>query len=101
VDLAQPAVILLRSTWLPGWRVRVDNGPPQRPFCANHWMPAVIVPAGNHTVTFEYRPENLATSAVLSVLGFAALAVFLPAVRRRMLKACGAGTTRPAATAQK
>jgi hypothetical protein len=83
VNLKHPGVVLLRSTWLPGWRVRVDDGPRQRPLCANHWMPAVIVASGRHTVTFEYRPEHLGVSSLGALSGFVMLFGLLARARRR------------------
>lgn len=66
--LDKPALLVLRTTWLPGWRVRIDDGPARQPGCANHWMLAMPLPPGAHTVTFVYRPVGFDASRIVAAL---------------------------------
>jgi hypothetical protein len=68
VTLSNPALLMVRTTWLPGWNVRIDGGKAGQTLCANHWMPAVAVPAGTHEIRFYYRPPHFRAAAAVSVL---------------------------------
>jgi hypothetical protein len=68
VRTSTPALALLRMTWLPGWRARVDDHEWGRPWCANGWMLAVPLPAGVHKVEFIYRPVGWDAARVVALL---------------------------------
>ncbi|MCX7625145.1 MAG: YfhO family protein, partial [Candidatus Sumerlaeaceae bacterium] len=59
VSVAQPALALLRTTWLPGWQVWIDGKYWGRPWCANRWMLAAPVESGVHEIRWRYRPVGL------------------------------------------
>lgn len=76
-DCARLAVLM--DTWAPGWTVTVDELP-ARAIRVNEVLRGVVVPAGNHTVTWSYRPVHwplivtltlgsLATTIGLAVIG--------------------------------
>jgi hypothetical protein len=70
---AEPGLLFLGETHLPGWEARVDGE--RRPILrADYAFRAVAVPAGEHSVDFRYRPASfrigLAGSA-LSLLVYA------------------------------
>lgn len=67
VKLERPALLVFKSTWLPGWRVRIDGEDMGRALFANGWMPAAMVPAGDHEVSFVYRPVAWPACVALSV----------------------------------
>jgi uncharacterized membrane protein YfhO len=54
------------ENYYPAWHASVDGtvAPVLR---ANHAFRAVPVPAGDHTVRFEYRSEKLQSTAAISV----------------------------------
>jgi hypothetical protein len=54
VHADRPAVVLLKSTFHPRWGVTVDGRPAPTEFIAPSFV-GVKVPAGDHTVVFQYR----------------------------------------------
>jgi hypothetical protein len=73
VHLAAPALVVLKATWLPGWRVIVDEsgsgstGRERSALFVNNWMVGCIVETGEHIVTFKYRPVGW--TAALALMG--------------------------------
>ena len=67
VTLSRDGYFLLSDTFYPGWRVRVD-GQPRPLFRADYTFRAVAVPAGTHTVEFEYAPLSFAVGLTISAL---------------------------------
>ncbi len=68
VTASGPGTLVVDQQFDPGWQVRIDGSP----------APAVVVdgllvgtelPAGEHTVTFRYRPPHLGLGLVLTGLG--------------------------------
>lgn len=77
VDSPGMAMLVLAEAWYPAWRATVDGvETPCLP--ANGWMRAAAVPAGRHTVRFEYHEKrflpgcllSLATGGMLMILWF-------------------------------
>ena len=83
VSLKRPALLMVRTTWLPGWNVRIDAGRPTQALCANHWMPAVAVPPGKHEIAFYYRPRHF-KAAMLVTLVTCIVLLGQTAMRRRV-----------------
>lgn len=87
VSAVSPAVLVLRDTYYPGWQVRID-GEPAELLRADGLFRAVAVPAGTHTVAFDFAPDSLRFGAIISVAalgvlaGGALLLVRLPGGRR-------------------
>lgn len=73
----QPAYLVLSDAYMPGWKVFVD-GEEKALHVANHAFRAVLVPAGEHVVLFEYKPISFAIGRFISggVLILLALNVF-------------------------
>ena len=70
--LAAPGLVVLADSYHPGWRASVD-GSPAPILATNHLYRGVPVPAGRHTVRFEYRPRSVRLGAILSVVGAAGI----------------------------
>jgi uncharacterized membrane protein YfhO len=60
--------LTLRDTCYPGWVAQVDDriAPIE---CVDTMFRAVQVPAGQHTVVFDYQPQSVQTGIAISVAG--------------------------------
>jgi hypothetical protein len=85
VQTPSQALLILTDTYYAGWRATVD-GSPTAIHRANGLFRAVLVPAGDHLVSFEYTPASLRVGAWVSVFSLlAALAtVSVPTRLRRV-----------------
>ncbi|MDD4278661.1 MAG: hypothetical protein PHX74_02885 [Candidatus Sumerlaeales bacterium] len=87
VNLGSPAVLLYHTTWLPGWRVRIDGGKEVQPWFANNWMIGLPIDGGKHHICFIYRPQHFALSWMLGAVGVVLmLAIGNNAIRLSMPK---------------
>lgn len=80
VDLRRNGVVLLKSTFDPGWRAYVDGV--ETPIVM--MAPSIVgvdVPAGQHTVQFRYRPFS--QYPLLIVMGIATVAALVVYERKR------------------
>lgn len=81
-DLATSGWVVLADTWYPGWHATVDGREVDIRH-ANYFGRAVPVPAGSHTIRFEFRPMSFALGLVLSGLAVIAWAISLVLILRR------------------
>jgi len=61
-----PRYLVLADSYSPGWHATVD-GAPVTIERANYLFRAVAVPAGDHTVVWQYRPTSLLVGGAVSV----------------------------------
>lgn len=80
-----PAVLVLSANHYPGWRADVD-GQAVEVMRVNYNLRGVAVPAGNHLVTFVYRPKSVLMGLVISLLALAALVLWTAGVAGRLLQ---------------
>ena len=78
VTLDEHGALVLADTWYPGWQVTV-NGRPAALLRANYLLRAVLLPAGQHSVLFEYRPATLRRGAALSLAAALAAVILVGA----------------------
>jgi hypothetical protein len=72
----RPAMLVLTEAYAEGWQARVDSTPvPIRP--ANYAFRGVVVPAGNHRVTFEFKPPAVYAGAKVSLAALIAVLAWL------------------------
>lgn len=77
VSCPAPRVLVVADSWYPGWRATVDAQPTEI-LRANYAFRGVVVPAGEHTVEFRFRPASWPVALPLCGLGaLLALAVGL------------------------
>ncbi|MDR1190662.1 MAG: YfhO family protein [Verrucomicrobiales bacterium] len=69
VRAAQPSLLLNSDTWYPGWRATVD-GVETPIYRANYAFRGVFVPAGEHTVSFDYWPTRFGWYLAAAALGW-------------------------------
>jgi hypothetical protein len=67
-----PAILVLSENHYPGWQANVD-GQSVEVMRVNYNQRGVALPAGNHLVTFVYRPKSVLIGLVVSLLTLAAL----------------------------
>jgi hypothetical protein len=65
---AGPALLVLSDTYYPGWEADID-GVPASILQANLCQRAVVVPAGEQTVTFRFAPGSVAWGAGITGIG--------------------------------
>lgn len=70
-----PSLLVLSENHYPGWRATVD-GKSVEVMRVNYNQRGVAVPAGNHLVTFVYRPKSVLIGLVISLLTLAALGLW-------------------------
>jgi hypothetical protein len=82
VDTPRAAWLVVRESWVPGWRATVD-GRPAVVHRADMAFQAVRVPAGRHVVRLFYDPGTLTFGGVVSSVALGCLiATALLAIRR-------------------
>jgi len=79
VTCEQPAMLMRRELWFPGWRVAV-NGEGRALERSGPLFQKVELPAGRSEVAFTYRPPWFGALALLFAAGVAAM---LPVTRLR------------------
>lgn len=68
----RPSLLVLTDAYYPGWIAKVD-GTEERVYPTDLAFRGVAVPAGSHTVTFEYRPRAFYAGLALAGVGFTLL----------------------------
>lgn len=84
---SSPAFLVTSDADYPGWQATLDNAPTQI-FRANYALRGVRVPAGRHTVRFDFVPQSFYYGAAISAFSLLILLGFLafPVLSRRAAK---------------
>jgi prepilin-type N-terminal cleavage/methylation domain-containing protein len=72
--LNRSGLLVLRDTYDPSWRAEVD-GAPAEVARVNGRYRGVALPAGRHVIRFVYRPRDLATGLILSMIAAIGLGI--------------------------
>ena len=91
VRAATAGLLVLAETFYPGWEATLD-GEPTAILRTNRMMRGVLVPAGEHRVTFTYNPALIYYSASASAVGWGLLMLLLGFVLVRT-RVAGVGPT--------
>lgn len=75
------ATLVIADAWWPGWEATIDGGNVSI-FPADGLVRAVRWPVGRHMLEMRYRPPEVRTGILVSVLGIAALAGWIAVLRR-------------------
>jgi hypothetical protein len=85
VRMETPGLVVLADRWDKGWRA-YWNGKPMPILRANYAIRGVVIPAGNGTLEFIYKPASLFLGLWLAGLAVIVLAGWLIASKIRMVK---------------
>ena len=95
---SRPGLVVLGDTYAPGWVAHlrsadVDQAVSQkvRIHRTNRVFRGVVVPAGRHVLTFEYRPTSLYRGAAISVFSWLVLGLLIVIGVRRKNKGVVSG----------
>jgi len=83
VEASEPSILVLSQSHYPGWEATVD-GRGDAALRVNYALTGAAVPAGSHTVRFEFRPKPLWLGGAISAAALllaAALCLRRPAIR--------------------
>jgi hypothetical protein len=75
-ESAASALLVLSENYYPGWRAKVD-GQSVEVMRVNYNQRGVALPAGNHLVTFVYRPKSVLLGLFISLLTLTALMLWV------------------------
>ena len=75
-----PGLLVLSESAYPGWQVTID-GQTADPLTAYSVIRAVCVPAGTHTIKWEFRPSVFKIGGTISLLGLLLVGLALWRVR--------------------
>ncbi len=80
-----PAFLVTSDVFYPGWEATVD-GVPARLFRANYVLRGLPVPAGTHTIRFEFRPRSFYRGAAVSAASLLLLAAVVFWMNRKVMR---------------
>jgi hypothetical protein len=69
-----PSLLVLADLFYPGWTADLD-GQPTTIVRASLLGRGVVIPAGDHLVTFRYRPRSVVVGATISLVSWLIVAV--------------------------
>lgn len=75
VNMEHDGLLVVNDVSYPGWKAEVD-GKGADLLTANYLFQAVFVPAGQHTVRFDFRPASFVVGLLISVCSVVLLGVF-------------------------
>jgi uncharacterized membrane protein YfhO len=81
--------LVTSDAYYPGWRASID-GRDVPLYRADYAIRGVLVPAGEHTVRFDYRPRSFYLGAGVSLISL--LLLIALAIRARLFRAGASGT---------
>jgi hypothetical protein len=74
-DSAIPAILVLSENHYPGWRA-LGDGKSVRILRVNYNQRGIALPAGQHVITFRYRPRSVVAGMTISLVSLALLLIW-------------------------
>lgn len=68
VSTPEPAMLLIRSTWLPGWTARINGKSGVQTIRVNGWMIGVPIDRTTRLIDLRYKPPYLRLSCAVALL---------------------------------
>jgi len=94
VETQAPGILVVASTWMPGWSAEV-GGSPSPVLRGDHWAQAVALPRpGRHEVILRYRAPGFGAGAAVSLAALAGWTGLGLALGARALGCRGTGRSR-------
>jgi uncharacterized membrane protein YfhO len=78
-----PGLLVVNTTWDPGWRARVSDGPTTRALRVNEVQTGVLLGPGPQRVSLRFEPRGFREGLALAGLAVLGLLAALGRARRR------------------
>jgi uncharacterized membrane protein YfhO len=59
---------VIRQNWFPGWKAILDGKEALTIENVDYLFQGVIVPAGKHSIEFNYKPKSFSTGLFFSII---------------------------------
>ena len=82
VNTAEDGILVMSDVLMPGWSVFID-GVRNDILSANYTFRGVFIPAGDHFVTFRYKPFSIKIGLILTFAGLFIAVLFILLGRRK------------------
>ena len=82
VKTAEDGILVMSDVLMPGWVAFIDENKIDI-LSANYAFRGVFIPAGDHIVTFKYKPLSLKIGMILTFAGLFIAALFILFGRRK------------------
>jgi uncharacterized membrane protein YfhO len=69
-----PAFLVLSDVYYPGWRAYID-GEETKIYQTNYILRGIVIPAGNHSILFEFKPKSFYIGLSISVISLLLLLI--------------------------
>ncbi len=87
VNAAQDGVLFTSIPYIGGWKVFLDGQPVDKVSVGDDGVIGVKVPAGEHSITFDFTSKGLVPSIIVSAAGIAIAIIYTLIDKKRRLKA--------------
>lgn len=79
-ELNKTALLFLSDNYFPGWKAYVDSNE-TKIYRADYSFRAVVVPVGNHIVSFKYEPASFYIGVIITLFGLLATLIVCITIR--------------------
>lgn len=78
-------LLFLSDNYFPGWKAFVD-AQETKIYRANYSFRAVVVPLGNHIITYRYNPESFSLGLKITIISIILLVIVLIRINKKPFK---------------